>query len=368
MALPPRRRRATIRDVGRMGGVSHQTVSRVINGERGITPETRAKVERAIAALGFRPSHIARSLATRRTKTMGLVMGDVASPFFPDVVRGAEDVLSEAGYCLILSNSNRDPERERRNVAHLLERSIDGLILGAPQGGPDALGEMAERAGVPMVFLNRDVRGTHVAAVWIDWQAATTEVVGYLAGLGHRRIALVVPSRADALFANREDWYGWALRRASLGPDRALIFRDSISIEGGQQAGARLLALAERPTAAICHSDVMAIGVLQACRERGVHVPRDLSVVGWDDVPYARLVAPALTTVRVPRYDLGQAAARTLLDLIAGRPTGAARPLRLELILRQSAGPAGARRAPGDVGKRAFNPGVRRSEHATKRP
>src|SRR5262245_7428398 len=112
MALPPARKRATIRDVGRMGGVSHQTVSRVINGEAGIAPETRARVEHAIAVLGFRPSHVARSLATRRTKTMGLVMGDVASPFFPDVVRGAEDVLSEAGYCLILSNSNRDPERE----------------------------------------------------------------------------------------------------------------------------------------------------------------------------------------------------------------------------------------------------------------
>ena len=116
-------------------------------------------MERAIAALGFRPSHIARSLVSRSTKTIGLVMGDVASPFFPDVVRGAEDVLSEAGYCLILSNSSRDPERELRNVRHLLERSTDGLILGAPQGAPDELRDLAERAAVPMVFLNRDVRG-----------------------------------------------------------------------------------------------------------------------------------------------------------------------------------------------------------------
>src|SRR5258705_487651 len=174
MALPPRRKRATIGDVARVARVSHQTVSRVINGEHCIAPETRTMVERATAALAFGPSHIARSLVSRSTKTIGLVMGDVASPFFPEVVRGAEDVLSEAGYCLILSNSSRDPQRELRNVRHLLERSTDGLILGAPQSAPDELRDLAERAAVPMVFLNRDVKGAHVASVWIDWRAPAT--------------------------------------------------------------------------------------------------------------------------------------------------------------------------------------------------
>jgi len=336
MALPPRRKRATIRDVGRVARVSHQTVSRVINGEHCIAPETRAKVERAIAALAFRPSHIARSLVSRSTKTIGLVMGDVASPFFPEVVRGAEDVLSEAGYCLILSNSSRDPQRELRNVRHLLERSTDGLILGAPQSAPDELRDLAERAAVPMVFLNRDVKGAHVASVWIDWRAATTAVVTYLADLGHRRVGLVVPSREEIRFANREDWYCWALGRADLGPDPSLIFHEPITIEGGYQAGRRLLGRPDHPTAAICHNDVMAIGLLQACRDLGVRVPGDLSVVGWDDVPYASLVTPALTTVRVPRYDLGQAAARRLLDLIAGRPAADPHPLSLELVRRAS--------------------------------
>jgi LacI family transcriptional regulator len=336
MTPPPRRKRATIRDVGRAARVSHQTVSRVINGETCIAPDTRAKVERAIAALGFRPSHIARSLVSRSTKTIGLVMGDVASPFFPDLVRGAEDVLSEAGYCLILSNSSRDPRRELRNVRHLLERNTDGLILGAPQSAPDELRDLAERAAVPMVFLNRDVKGPHVASVWIDWRAATTAVVKYLTDLGHRRVGLVVPSREEIRFANREDWYRWALGRADLVPDPPLIFHEPITIEGGYQAGRRLLGQPDRPTAAICHSDVMAIGLLQACRDLGVRVPGDLSVVGWDDVPYASLVTPALTTVRVPRYDLGQAAARRLLDLIAGRPAADPHPLSLELVRRAS--------------------------------
>ena len=365
MSLSPPRKRVTIRDVARFARVSHQTVSRFINGENHIAPMTRTRVERAIAKLAFQPSHIARSLVSRRTKTVGLVMGDVASPFFPDVARGAEDVLAAAGYSLILSSSRRDPERELRNVKHLLERSTDGLILGAPQCPPDELAQLAQRAGIPMVFLNREVKGPQVAAVWIDWPAATTEVVRYLAGLGHRRIALVVPSRSDARVGNREDWYRPALARAGMAPDRGLIFRDAMSLEGGYAAGQRLLDQAPRATAAICHNDVMAIGLLQACVDRNVRVPRDLSIVGWDDVPYASLVTPPLTTVRVPRYELGQAAAERLLALIAGRPADPARaPLALELVRRQSCqsagGRAGARRVGSEAGEPLVKGGARR--------
>jgi DNA-binding LacI/PurR family transcriptional regulator len=187
-----------------------------------------------------------------------------------------------------------------------------------------------------MVFLNREVRGAHVGAVWVEWQAATEAVVAYLSGLGHRRIGLVVPTRAEASVANREDWYGPALARVGLGPEPALILRESLSLEGGHRAGQRLLALPRRPTAVICHNDVMAIGVLQACTEGKVAVPADLSIVGWDDVPYATLVTPPLTTVRVPRYELGQAAATTLLDLMTGRPPGRTVTLPLTLVQRQS--------------------------------
>ena len=344
MAMSPgRAKRATIRDVARLAAVSHQTVSRVINGENSIAVETRARVERAIAELSFRPSHIARSLVSRRTRTVGLVVGDVASPFFPDVVRGVEDVVSPAGYTLVLSSSRREPERELRNVRHLLERSVDGLILGAPQVEPAELAELAARAGVPMVFLNRDVQGAHVAAVWVDWRAATADVVAYLAQLGHRRIGLVVPTRQEARLGNREDWYRPALAQAGLGPDPTLIARDSISIEGGRCAAARLLDRPDPPTAVICHSDVMAIGLLQACAQRRVGVPHDLSIIGWDDVPYAELVTPPLTTVRVPRYELGQAAARRLLALLAGQPAVAPDPpLPLELVRRASCGPVHA--------------------------
>jgi DNA-binding LacI/PurR family transcriptional regulator len=200
-----------------------------------------------------------------------------------------------------------------------------------------------------MVFLNRDVRGPHVASVWVDWPTATSEVVAHLAALGHRRIGLIVPRRDDARFANREDWYRPALARAGLGPDPALVFRDDISLEGGYRAGAAMLSRADPPTAAICHSDAMAIGLLEACRERGIAVPRDLSVVGWDDVPYASLVAPPLTTVRVPRHALGAAAARQLLDLLAGRPVAGEVHLPLELITRQSCQPP----MPGAVPARA---------------
>src|SRR5262245_2348528 len=223
MAVSLRQKRATIRDVGRRALVSHQTVSRVINGESSIAPETRARVEQAIAELGFRPSHIARSLVSRKTYTVGLVMGDVASPFFPDVVRGAEDVLSPLGYSLVLSSSRRDQEIERRNVTRLLERNTDGLILGAPQSAPDELAELAHRAAVPAVFLNRRVAGELVAAVWVDWPSATAEVVRYLAELGHHRIAMLAPVLGGAPFASREDWYRPALAARGLEPEPALI-------------------------------------------------------------------------------------------------------------------------------------------------
>jgi DNA-binding LacI/PurR family transcriptional regulator len=336
-----RARRATIRDVARLAAVSHQTVSRVINGENSIAVATRARVERAIAELHFRPSHIARSLVSRRTRTVGLVVGDVASPFFPDVVRGVEDVVSPAGYTLVLSSSRREPERELRNVRHLLERSVDGLILGAPQVEPGELADLAGRAGVPMVLLNRDVQGRHVAAVWVDWRTITAEVVAYLAGLGHRRVGLLVPTREGARLGNREDWYRPALAAAGLEPDPALVAREAISTEGGQRGAARLLDRPDRPTAVICHNDAMAIGLLQAAAHRGVRVPRDLSIVGWDDVAYAELVTPPLTTVRVPRYELGQIAARRLLALLGGQPAAAPdSPLPLELVRRASCGPA----------------------------
>src|SRR5262245_33836628 len=161
------RKRVTIRDVARFARVSHQTVSRCINGENHIAPSTRTRVEQAIARLRFHPSHIARSLVSRQTKTVGLVMGDMASPFFPDLARGAEDVLAGAGYSLILSSSRRDAERELRNVKHLLERSTDGLILGAPQSPPDELAEMARRESGPMVLLYRGGLLLYEDAVWI---------------------------------------------------------------------------------------------------------------------------------------------------------------------------------------------------------
>src|SRR5262245_14442285 len=159
MTVSLKKKRATIRDVRRRALASHQTVSRVLNGEVSTAPATRARVERAIAELGVRPNHVARGLARRKTFTVGVVMGDVASPFFPDVVRGAEDVLAPLGYSLFLASSRRDPDVERRNVEHLLDRSADGLILGAPRSRPDELAALAREAGVPMVFLNRAVRG-----------------------------------------------------------------------------------------------------------------------------------------------------------------------------------------------------------------
>ena len=278
MSPPPSRKRVTIRDVARFARVSHQTVSRFINGENHIAPLTRTRVEQAIAKLRFHPSHIARSLVSRQTKTVGLVMGDVASPFFPDVARGAEDVLAAAGYSLILSSSRRDPERELRNVRHLLERSTDGLILGRaavsarrarragparrrPDGVPQPRGEGAPRRRGLDRLAGRHRRGRDVPG---------------RPGPPAHRAGRPVPER-------RPGRQPGGLVPPGAGPGRPRS-RAGADLPGRHVARGRPRAPASacspssaRPTAAICHNDVMAIGLLQACAEqRGARAPGPL--------------------------------------------------------------------------------------------
>ena len=243
-------------------------------------------------------------------------MGDVASPFFPDVARGAEDELAAAGYSLILSSSRRDPERERRNVKHLLERSTDGLILGAPQCPPEELAEMAQRADVADGVPEPRGEGPRVAAVWIDWPTATTEVVTYLADLGHRRHRAGRPV-ARATRAGRQPRglvpAGARSRRVSV-PSARWSSGTRCRSRAGHAAGQRLLAAEPRPTAAICHNDVMAIGLLQACAEHRAARPRG---------PVHRRVGRR--AVREPRHAPAHHRARAPVRARPGRGAKAAR-------------------------------------------
>lgn len=335
------RRRVTIRDVARVAQVSHQTVSRVINDESSIRPQTRERVLKTIAELGFRPNQIARSLVTRKTNIVGLLISNITNPFFPDIVSGAQDVLYPSGCNMILANTGYDPHRELESVHHLLERHVDGLIVCDTRTTPEVLADLAGDFSTPMVLLNRTTSAPQVGIVRTERVAAADEAVSYLLELGHRRIALLLAGRTNDVGAQRRlEGYTRALERAGIPLDEGLIVRGVSSVPGGNLAAEDLLGLSPVPTAVLCHNDVMAIGLMQGCTQRGLSIPADLSIVGWDDIAYASVVSPPLTTVRIPRYELGQEAARMLLELMRD---GQANPdeviLPITLVRRGSTGP-----------------------------
>ncbi len=334
--------RATIRDVARVAQVSRQTVSRVINGENHIAPETHERVLRAIQELGFVPSQIARSLVTRRTHLVGLLMGDIANPYFADIARGAESVLAPTGWSMVLANTDYNQVRESAILEHFVQRSVDGFLMCDTDTPVEELAELAQRVDTPMVLLNRTSGGTtapKLGVVRTDRTRAAAEAVLRLVEMGHRRIGLIISNRSTIPPQSRLDGYREGLARCGIAYDDALVVRGSINMDGGRSGGLQLLSVEDPPTAVLCQGDVMAFGLMRACEERGVRIPDDLSVIGWDDLPYASVVAPPLSSVHVPRFELGRVAGEMLLKMIKEEPTETYVELPSPLILRGSCAP-----------------------------
>jgi len=329
--------RVTIRDVAQEAGVSRQTVSRVVNGDPRVSQETRESVRRAIETLRFQPNYIARSLATRRTDTIGFIVSDIGNPFFPDILAGAEDVLGEQGCSLFLSNTRDDPDREYAALRSMVRKRVDGIILYSRM--PDAmLDGLVQSFEIPTVLLNRRGKGEHLGVVRTARLQGAYQAASHLRSLGHTEIALVCSTSNEQGTRERIEGYESALREAA-GQAEPRVLRESLSMGGGYRAGCHLLEAYRDVTGVLCHNDLMAIGLVQAATERGLRVPRDLSVIGWDDVTYASLVSPPLTTVRVPRYEMGKVAARLLMDLMQQRPGEREAMLPVELVVRGSCGP-----------------------------
>lgn len=333
-----RRRRVTLRDLAQVAGVDPSTVSRVLNGDTTLTvkEETRQRILQAVRDMRYVPNPLARGLRTQRTGTVALFVPDIANPFFPEIILGAERVLSEAGFQLLLANTDERIEKERRLIEDLRARFVDGFILATALTHDETIGQLNDE-GVPFVLVNRAHRDTRHYVVTDD-RRATWEVVHYLAGLGHRRIAhiagpLYTETGLDRLRGYREGLLG-----------EGLPFIEGYVVEGdfkeasGYQAMERLMETDPRPTAVVVANDLMAIGALSFCRQNGVAVPEDCSIVGFNDIPLAAHVQPPLTTIRMPRLEMGMASARLLLDLLAGRKDLDA-PIVLpgELVVRASA-------------------------------
>jgi LacI family transcriptional regulator len=333
-------KRATIRDVAALAAVSHQTVSRVINGQTSVAEPTRQRVLDAIEQLGYVPSPMARGLISNRTHTVGMVTADVSDGFFARAVAGAEIEARRRNYYLIVGSVEETPDDEEGTgyLRLMLERRVEGLILARP--GVAFAGEHlqgAANAGIPLVSIgSTELPG--FTSVDVDNRRGGFDATRHLLELGHRSIATIVGPRdwpsADARLAGYRD----ALRDAGVVANEQLVERCADwGVESGHAATDRLLASGERFTAIFAHSDLIALGAIRRLREAGSGVPGDVSIVGYDDVPIAAYLDPPLTTVHQPMREVGEFAAGLILDHITGverEPGPHLLPARL--VVRQS--------------------------------
>lgn len=305
---------ATIRDVAARAGVSVATVSRVVNQHPGVREPARTKVLAAVAALEYRTNGLARGLAIGTMRTVGLLIPDVVNPFFPALARGVEDAAGADGYAVILGNSDNAPDREAAYIRLLRDRFVDGIIV-ASSGAPSALPDLA--AETPLVLLDRRAPGSSAPCVSTDNRAGARLAVEHLLARGHRAIAHLGGPVELTSAADRRDGYETALRAAGIEPDPSWYLPGPFNFESGYERMLRWIETDLPCTAVVAADDMIAVGALQACQDRGWPVPRRVAIVGFDDILLARLVRPRLTTVLQPAYLAGTLAWRLLAERLA---------------------------------------------------
>ena len=330
----------TIKDVAREAKVSVGTASQALGDSPAVRESTRHRVLAVAKRLRYQPSALARGLVTRRTHTVGLLISDIANPFFIRAVRAVEDVAQEKGYNVILCNTDEDPTKETQYLRVLVEKRVDGIILATTAGTLQAVRDVRWRR-IPLVLFDRELPGIATNVVKVDGVLGGRLGTEHLLGLGHRRIAIIHGPVVRSTGAERLQGYLLALRAAGVRPDPALIREGNFKQDSGRELARQFLDHSPRPTALFCTNNLMTVGALQALGERGVRIPSDLSLVGYDDMEWWTLTHPPLTTVGQPVYDLGSEAMRLLLEQIEAK--GRRRPQRVvlkpELLIRKSCGP-----------------------------
>lgn len=332
----------SIKDIARAAQVSHSTVSRALSNSPLVNPRTAERVRQIAEEHGFRVSAVARSLATRRTHTIGVVVTSIADPFVAEVVDGVEERALANGYSVILANCHADPAVEMRAVQSFHDRRTDGILVTASRVGARYMPLLSERQ-VPIVLINNQHPGEFVYSVTIDNPLLAREATEHLIELGHRRIGYIGDRFGFQSDTERFAGYRDVIEQADLGFDPDLVVHGDGTPEGGASGLNRLLSLADPPTAVFCYNDLEAMGALHAARAHGLRVPEDVSVVGVDDVYLAAYTDPPLTTMRQPKRQMGCLAAQLLLDLLTGAKAETRNVVPAELVVRGStAAPRGA--------------------------
>jgi len=324
----------TIRDVAATAAVSAATVSRVLNGRVDVAPELRDRVLAAVAQLNYRPNGAARSLRTRATTVLGVIISDITNPFFTSMVRGVEDAAQEAGYSVVLANTDEDLDKERRYVEVAAAEQMAGVVLSPASSSHTSISYLVDR-NIPVVTIDRRLRGAPVDSVTVNNFRAAFEATEHLIEQGCRRIGFVAGPVTTTTGSRRLAGYKAALRAAGLPDDPQLVASGEFRIDGGRAATATLLG--QHIDGLFAANNLMTIGALETLGAHGIEPGRDLAVVGFDDINWGTALRPPLTAVSQPTYEIGQRTAELLLRRIRGEKLPLQRiVLPAKLVIRES--------------------------------
>lgn len=335
----------TIKDVARQCGVSIATVSAVINDAEWVPDETRARVRNAIKQLNYRPNRLAQGLKTRKSYTVGVIVSDVTNPFYTDVVRSLSHELREHDRNLVLCDSDHRFDLGEENYRMLLEKQVDAVVLIGDSVRRSAVREyVSQNPGVPVVAIERDYDIEGVSRLLVDSEKGAFDATAYLARQGFTRIGMIsgpLTGPGSKSYGRLHQYSGYrrALQQGGVEFDGFLVVDGDFRFSGGQSAMRQLMELPERPNAVFAANDMMALGAMDVAREMGLSIPGDVAVVGYDDVPIAAHTSPPLTTMAIPKAELGRAAAHLLLEQLQNpmRRRTVRRIYTADLVIRASA-------------------------------
>ena len=327
-----------IREIAKRAKVSIATVSRTVNRVPSVDPQLAKRVWRVIDDLGYYPNTQARALVSGRSSTFGLIVSEVINPFFPEIIQAFEDIAVENKYEILITSTVHDPKRMELSVRRMIERRVDGVAV-MTFGMEESLLETLKFRNVPLVFVDVGPALPRISNIRIDYLYGIRQAVQHFAALRHERIAFITGPRGLRSATARQEAFVQAMEEIGLTPLPELIIEGDHTIEGGMNAMTALLAMPKRATAALCSNDMTAIGVMRKGYELGIEIPRDLSLIGFDDIRLAQFVIPPLTTVQMSQTRLARLAFEALLadvqrDIPA--PHGSEYGLQTSLVLRES--------------------------------
>jgi DNA-binding LacI/PurR family transcriptional regulator len=328
-----------ITEVARHARVSTATVSRTINRTGTVRPDTAERVWRVVRKLGYHPDTNARALVSGRSHQLGLIISDIANPFFPELVKSFEEIALRNGFEVLVANTGYDTDRMSHSVRRMLERKVDGVAVITSEMKKELVAQM-ERRRLPMVFLDTGRVREHISNIKVHYGSGIREAMEHLFHLGHERIAFISGPLDLRSSMTRRSSFLQLLKRHRLLRDEKLIETGNHKIDGGEGAMERLLALPQRPTAVLASNDLTAIGALRAIYNAKLRVPEDVSVIGFDDIDFSQFTQPPLTTIRLSRTKLAEKAFDALVTVInSSSKTGRNYDVETHLIVRGSTGP-----------------------------